>query len=117
VNAREVRDYVKAKAHLIQSERPDPLIDLLRPLLVICLRIIRDDYIRQVGLPTYLSQMLYKQSAEPMSRCTLVWSGGRRVQGVDGQQVQKYIAARCGNDLPDIVRIRLGDGKEVERYL
>lgn len=117
MNVQEVRDYVKVKAHLIQFEHPDPFIDLLRPLLVICLKIIRDSYVRQVGLPAYLSQMLWKQSTEPMARCTLIWSGGRLVQGVDGQQVQKYIAARCAGDLPDIVRIRLGEGKEVERYL
>lgn len=117
MNAQEVRDYVKVKGHLIQSERPDPFIDLLRPLLIVCLRIIRDDYVRQVGLPTYLSQMLYSQSTEPMANCTLIWSGGRRVQGVDGQQVQRWLAARCAGDLPDIVRIRLEGGKEVERYL
>ncbi len=117
MKAQEIRDYVKVKAHLIQSEHQDPFIDLLRPLLIICLRIVRDSYIRQVGLPTHLSQMLYNQSTEPMARCTLIWSGGRRVQGVDGQQVQKYLVARCAGDLPDIVRVRLEDGKEVERYL
>lgn len=114
---REVRDYVKVKAHLMKLKQPDPLTDLLKPVLILCLKIIRNDYVRRVGLPTYLSQMLLSESTELMANCTLIWSGGRRAQGVDGQQVQKYIAARCAGDLPDIVRIQLGDGKEVERYL
>ena len=114
--AKEIRDILKSKAHCLQAGfSPDDVI-------IKTLNEIRADYIREVGLLTYLSQMLGPLATTPMRYCALYGEDGRRVgsysNGQHNQPVQRFIARHfrvetlpfkveiCQEANPDQVEVR-----------
>ena len=116
--AKEIRDILRSKAHCLHAGfSPDDII-------IITLNEIRDDYIRRVGLTTYLSQMLGNLSIVEMQYCTLYQENGQPVKihlnGRYNQSVQRFIAKNFRpNQLPFKIEIRkTSSPKRVDfRYL
>ena len=103
--AKEIRDILKSKAHCLRAgfSPHDVIIQTLNE--------IRNQYIRQVGLPTYLSQMLGNLATAPMQHCTLYGENDRPIElylnGNHTQPVQRFIAQRFTIDgLPFKVEVR-----------
>jgi hypothetical protein len=112
MTAQQIRDIMKAKAWIIQSEpetRESHLaVDFLEGL--------RDEYADRVGLPHYLSQMLTDVYAtRPASQFRLHWSGGREMTPEEETEVQVYLR-RFKRDLPyKVVLLTLAG--PIERYM
>jgi hypothetical protein len=85
---------------------------------------IRDDYVRRVGLVTYLSQMLGDLANIPMQNCAFFDESEQPIEvhlsGNGRQPVQRFVAQQFGRrNLPFRVYIRrLPDSSRIEtRYL
>ncbi|NIP26584.1 MAG: hypothetical protein GWN55_06510 [Phycisphaerae bacterium] len=116
--AKEIRDILKSKAHCLQAGFPPDHV------LIKTFNEIRDGYISEVGLPTYLSQMLGPLATVEMRYCALYNEDGRRLEfhlnGRHNQSVQRFIADYLGaGELPFKVEVcREANPDRVEvRYL
>jgi hypothetical protein len=116
--AREIRDILKSKAHCLKAGFP------ANHFIIKTLNEIRDQYIKRVGLPTYLSQMLGPAGKVPIKDCKLYTGGGRQIElhlnGNFNQPVQKFITKQFGQDkLPAVVEATIdsNSGRVEIRYL
>jgi hypothetical protein len=116
--AQEIRNILKNKAHCLQAGFP------LDHMIISVFDEIRDDYVKRVGLATYLSQMLGHLANVPMENCTFFDDRERLVEvhpnGNGQQPVQRFVAQHFGpRDLPFRVDIRKQPGSnQIEtRYL
>lgn len=116
--AREIRDILKSKAHCLKAGFP------ANHFIIQTLNEIRDQYIKRVGLPTYLSQMLGPAGKIPIKDCKLYTGGGRQIKlqlnGNLNQPVQKFIAKQFEqNKLPAVVEATIdsNSGRVEIRYL
>lgn len=116
--AREIRDVLKSKIHCLRAGFS------INHVIIRTLNEIRDHYIQQVGLATYLSQMLGPLGNEPVQHCSLYGENGRRLEihlnGNIDQPIQRFIAQRFEwHNLPAMVEVhRNPDPSNVEvRYL
>jgi hypothetical protein len=114
--AQQMRDFVRVRAYLLQAGRGpgDPLVALLRRL--------RDEYLESIGVASYLSQMLGECATVPVGKCILGWEsdGDDRVLSEFNEpwrQVQRYLRAWYGNDLPYVVEVHEGDRRVAVKYL
>ncbi|MFQ5611109.1 MAG: hypothetical protein ACE5H9_03155 [Anaerolineae bacterium] len=116
--AREVRDVLKSRAYCLKAGFPwdHPIIATFNE--------IRDEYIKRVGLPTYLSQMLGPLAVVPVEDCKLYQSDQQEMlvhlNGNGKQPLQRFIRKQLGfRKLPFKVEVpKDRDGKTVEvRYL
>jgi hypothetical protein len=116
--AKEIRDVLKSRAHCLRAGFPP------NHIIIITLNEIRDHYLRKVGLPTYLSQMLGDLGKIPTQYCTLYDQEGRPIKlqlnDNPNQPVQRFIAKQFRwNNLPFGVEAQKGinpDRVEI-RYL
>lgn len=116
--AKEIRDVLKNKAHCLRAGfSPNHII-------IQTFDEIRDQYVRRVGLPTYLSQMLGDLATTPTRFCTFRTEHSHPIQirlnGRHNQPVQRFIAKHFGPDnLPFRIEVRReGKPGRVEvRYL
>lgn len=107
-----VRDLVKVRGHyLLLGYPPDYPV-------VVDLRQRRDEYIHQVGLAHYLSQMLGPIATVPLCNCVLGWEDGRVMEFDQNMQspVQKFIRHCFSNDLPCVIEVTL-NGRLEARFL
>jgi len=116
--AREIRNILKSKAHCLRAGFPSD------HMILSVLDEIRDDYVRRVGLATYLSQMLGHLANVSVQDCTFLDESGQPIEvhlnGNGQQPVQRFIARQFGRkDLPFRVDIRRQpDSSRIEtRYL
>ena len=116
--AKEIRDVLKSKAHCLHAGFPT------NHMIIQTLNEIRDNYIRRVGLPTYLSHMLGELGKVQVQYCALYREDGRQIElnlnGNYKQPVQRYIAKRFQwNKVPFKVEARrASNANRVEvRYL
>jgi hypothetical protein len=117
-NAREIRNILKSKAHCLQAGFP------LDHMIISVFDEIRDDYVKRVGLATYLSQMLGDLANVSVQDCAFFDEGEQTIEvhlNGDGQQpVQRFVAQQFGRkNLPFRVDIRRQpDSSRIEtRYL
>jgi len=116
--AREIRDILKSKAHCLKAGFPT------NHFIIKTLNEIRDQYIKRVGLPTYLSQMLGPAGKVPIKDCKLYTGSGRQIElhlnGNLNQPVQIFIAKQFEqNKLPAVVEAAIdsNSGRVEIRYL
>lgn len=116
--AKEIRDILKCKAYCLQAGFPADHI------IIKIFNEIRDNYLSEVGLPTYLSQMLGPLATAQMRHCALYNEDGHRLEfhlnGCHNQPVQRFIADYLGpGELPFKVEVcREANPDRVEvRYL
>jgi len=116
--AKEIRDVLKNKAHCLRAGFPP------NHNIITTFDEIRDNYIRRVGLQTYLSQMLGEVATVPMQYCKLYTESCRCIElnlnGSHNQSVQRFIAKQFGkNNLPFKVEVRkdLHSDRVEVRYL
>lgn len=116
--AKEIRDIIKSKAHCLQAgfSSDDIIIKTLDE--------IRVHYIKKVGLPTYLSQMLGGLGQVQIQHCRLFRENGQQIEmhlnGNYSQPVQRFVAKHFRIDqLPFRVEIyRESNPGQIEvRYL
>ena len=116
--ARHVRDVLKNKAHCLNAGFPKD------HMIISVFDDIRDDYVKRVGLATYLSQMLGDLANVPAQNCTFFDEGTQSIEvhlnGHGQQPVQRFVAQHFGQrNLPFRVDIRSQpDSHQAEtRYL
>ncbi|OGO43559.1 MAG: hypothetical protein A2Z04_03125 [Chloroflexi bacterium RBG_16_57_9] len=116
--AKEIRDLLKNKAHCLRAGFPPDHI------FIAIFNEIRDCYLRKVGLPTYLSQMLGNLGTARIDQCTLYSEDSRPIRvdlkGGRNQPIQRFIAKQFGWDnLPFMVEIRgeMNSDRVEVRYL
>jgi hypothetical protein len=116
--AQEIRNILKSKAHCLQAGFP------LDHTIISVFDEIRDDYVKRVGLATYLSQMLGDLASVPVQDCTFFDESGQPIEvylnGNGQQPVQRFVARQFGRrNLPFGVNIRKQpDSSRIEtRYL
>jgi hypothetical protein len=116
--AREIRNILKSKAHCLRAGFP------LDHMILSVLDEIRDDYVRRVGLATYLSQMLGDLANIPVQDCAFFNESGQPIEvhlnGHGQHPVQRFVARQFGRkNLPFRVDIqRQPDSSRIEtRYL
>ena len=116
--AQEIRNILKSKAHCLRAGFP------LDHMIISVFDEIRDDYVKRVGLATYLSQMLGDLASVPVQDCTFFDESGQPIEvylnGNGQQPVQRFVARQFGRkSLPFEVDIRRQpDSSRVEtRYL
>jgi len=116
--AREIRNILKSKANCLQAGFP------LDHMIISVFDEILDDYVKRVGLATYLSQMLGDLANVPVQNCTFFNESEQPIEihlNSNGQQpVQRFVAQQFGRrGLPFRVDIRKqSDSSRVEtRYL
>jgi len=102
--ASEIRDLLKSKAHCLRAgfSANDIIIQTLND--------IRDHYLKQVGLSTYLSQMLGPLAVIPMAHCQLFQEDGSQLtlclNGRHTQPVNRFLAKQFrGEQLPFKVEV------------
>lgn len=94
-----IRDLIKVRGYyLTLGASPDHPI-------VVEFRQRRDVYVKEVGLSTYLSQMLGDIAQAPLGKCILGWENGRVEEFAPDliTPVQHYIRRRFAGDLPFVV--------------
>ena len=114
----QIRDLVRTRGHYLMAGcEPGAAV-------VVELSKARDEYLADVGLGTYLSQMLDDVATISMRHCVLGWPDGRvamgnllRPVGDRARPVQRYLRRKYGEDLPYAVEVRLGVGQVVVRFL
>ena len=116
--AQEIRNILKSKAHCLRAGFPSD------NTIISVLDEIRDDYVRRVGLATYLSQMLGDLANVPVQNCAFFDESERPIvvhpDGNGQQPVHRFVAGRFGQEsLPFRVDIRRqSDSNRIEtRYL
>jgi hypothetical protein len=116
--AQEVRNILKSKAHCLRAGFP------LEHMIISVFDEIRGDYVKRVGLATYLSEMLGDLANSPIQNCALLDESGQPIEihlnGNGQQPVQRFVAQQFGReDLPFRVDIRREpDSSRIEtRYL
>jgi len=116
--AREVRNILKSKAHCLRAGFPSD------HMILSVLDEIRDDYVKRVGLATYLSQMLGDLANVAVRNCVFFDESEQPIEvhlnGNEQQPVQRFVARQFGrNNLPFRVDIRRQpDSSRIEtRYL
>jgi hypothetical protein len=117
-NAREIRNILKSKAHCLRAGFPSDHV------ILSVLDEIRDDYVKRVGLATYLSQMLGHLANVPVQDCAFFDESEQPIEvhlnGNGQQPVQRFGARQFGpKNLPFRVDVRRqpGCGKIETRYL
>jgi hypothetical protein len=117
-NAREIRNILKSKAHCLQAGFP------LDHTIISVFDEIRDDYVKRVGLATYLSQMLGDLANVSVQDCAFFDESERLIEvnlnGNGQQPVQRFVARQFGRkNLPFRVDIRRqpDSGRVETRYL
>lgn len=103
--AQEIRNILKSKAHCLQAGFP------VDHMIISVFDEIRDDYVRRVGLATYLSQMLGDLANIPVRNCAFFDESGQPIEvHLDGngqQPVQRFVARQFRRkNLPFGVNIR-----------
>jgi hypothetical protein len=105
LNAEEIKDVVRSRAHCLQVglSANDALLKTFED--------IRQSYIMQVGLSTYLAEMLGDFGKVPMRYCTLYNEAGQEIEAdladKEYQPVQRFIVRHFRLDaLPFKVVIR-----------
>jgi len=116
--AREIRNILKSKAHCLRAGFP------LDHMILSVLDEIRDDYVKRVGLATYLSQMLGDLANVAVRNCAFFDESEQPIEvhlnGNEQQAVQRFVARQFGRkNLPFRVDIRRQpDSSRIEtRYL
>jgi hypothetical protein len=116
--ARHIRNILKNKAHCLQAGFP------LDHMIISVFDEIRGDYMKRVGLATYLSQMLGDVANIPVQNCTFFDEHAQPIKvhlnGNGQQPVQRFVAQNFeGSNIPFRVDIqRQPDSCQVEtRYL
>ena len=116
--AREIREVLKNKAHCLRAGLS------LDHIIISVFDEIRDDYMKRVGLATYLSQMLGALANVPVQNCVFFDESGHLIEvplnGNGRQPVQRFVARQFGQKgLPFRVDIRRQpDSNQIEtRYL
>lgn len=116
--AREIRDILKSKAHCLRASFP------LDNTIISVFDEIRDDYVKRVGLATYLSQMLGDLANVPVRNCAFFDASEQPIEvhlDSNGQQpVQRFVARQFGpKNVPFRVDVRRQpDSSRIEtRYL
>ena len=117
-SAREIRTILKSKAHCLQAGFP------LDHIIISVFDEIRDDYVKRVGLATYLSQMLGDLANVSVQDCAFFDESERLIEvnlnGNGQQPVQRFVARQFEpKSLPFRVDIqRQPDSSRIEtRYL
>jgi hypothetical protein len=117
-NAREIRTILKSKAHCLQAGFP------VDHIIISVFDEIRDDYVKRVGLATYLSQMLGDLANVSVQDCAFFdeseWLIEVNLNGNGQQPVQRFVAQQFGRkNLPFRVDIRRqpDSGRIETRYL
>jgi hypothetical protein len=117
-NAREIRNILKSKAHCLRAGFPSD------HAIISTFDEIRDDYVRRVGLATYLSQMLGDLANVPVQDCAFFDESERLIEvdlnGNGQRPVQRFVARQFEREnLPFRVDIRRQpDSSRIEtRYL
>ena len=113
--AKEIRDILKSKAHCLRAGFQDD------HTIIKTLNDIRDSYIRLVGLPTYLSEMLGPIATAPIRACRLYRANGQPIKyhlnGNQHQPLQKFIQQNFPpSDLPFRIEVHSKQKNEV-RFL
>jgi hypothetical protein len=116
--AREIRNILKSKAHCLRAGFPSD------HMILSVLYEIRDDYVKRVGLATYLSQMLGDLANVAVRNCAFFDESEQPIEvhlnGNEQQPVQRFVARQFGRkNLPFRVDIRRQpDSSRIEtRYL
>jgi hypothetical protein len=116
--AREIRNILKSKAHCLRAGFP------LDHMILSVLDEIRDDYVKRVGLATYLSQMLGDLANVAVRNCAFFDESEQPIEvhlnGNEQQAVQRFVARQFERkNLPFRVDIRRQpDSSRIEtRYL
>ena len=116
--AQEIRNILKSKAHCLRAGFP------LDHMIISVFDEIRDDYLKRVGLATYLSQMLGDLVNVPVQNCAFFDESGQPIEvhlnGNGQQPVQRFVARQFGRkNLPFGVDIqKQPDSSRIEtRYL
>ena len=116
--AREIRNILKSKAHCLRAGFPSD------HMILSVLDEIRDDYVKRVGLATYLSQMLGDLANVAVRNCAFFDESEQPIEvhlnGNQQQPVQRFVARQFGRkNLPFRVDIRRQpDSSRIEtRYL
>ena len=116
--AQEIRSVLKNKASCLRAGFP------LDHIIISIFDEIRDDYVKRMGLPTYLSQMLGDLANVPVQNCAFFDESKRPIEvhrNNNGQQpVQRFVARQFGpRNLPFRVDVRRqSDSDRIEtRYL
>ena len=116
--AREIRNILKSKAHCLRAGFPSD------HMILSVLDEIRDDYVKRVGLATYLSQMLGDLANVAVRNCAFFDESEQPIEvhlnGNEQQPVQRFVAGQFGRkNLPFRVDIRRQpDSSRIEtRYL
>ena len=116
LTANQIRDLLKTRAHCLHAGFLPT-----HPLIVVFNK-MRDEYILQVGLPTYLSQMLGSLATVSIQECILYDHTGDLLKlDLKGHQqpVQRFIGEHFWPDnLPCRVEIKRESRAQMEvRYL
>lgn len=103
--ARDIRNILKNKAHCLRAGFP------VDHMIISTSDEIRDDYLKRVGLATYLSQMLGDLANVPVQDCTFFDESDQQIEvhlnGNGQQPVQRFVARQFGwKDLPFRVDVR-----------
>jgi hypothetical protein len=115
--ARDIRDILKSKAHCLRAGFP------VDHTIISALDEILDDYVRRVGVATYLSQMLGDLANVPAQNCAFFDESEQPIEfqfnGNGQQPVQRFIARHFEKKLPFRLDIRRQpDSNRIEtRYL
>jgi hypothetical protein len=116
--AREIRNILKSKANCLRAGFP------LDHMIISVFDEILGDYVKRVGLATYLSQMLGDSANVPVQDCAFFDEGERPIEvhpnGNGQQPVQRFVARQFGRkNLPFRVDIRRQPhpGRIETRYL
>ena len=110
LTTKEIRDVLKSKAHCLRAGFPP------NHMIIQTLNEFRDHYVKKVGLPTYLSQMLGDVGRVQMQYCRLFREDGSEIQvqvnGSHNQPVQRFIARQFSVDtLPFMIEVRYHEGE------
>jgi hypothetical protein len=116
--AREIRNILKSKAHCLRAGFP------VDHMIISVFDEIRGDYVKRVGLATYLSQMLGDLANVSVQDCVFFDESEQAIEvhlnGNGQQPVQRFVAQQFGRkNLPFRVDIRRQpDSSRIEtRYL
>jgi hypothetical protein len=113
--AREIRDILKSKAHCLRAGFS------LDHTIISVFDEIRDDYVKRVGLATYLSQMLGDLANVPVQNCVFFDESGQPIEvhlnGKGQQPMQRFVARQFRRkNLPFRVDVRRQpDSSRLER--
>ena len=90
LTVKEVRDVLKSKAHCLRAGFPAD------HMIIQTLNEFRDHYVKRVGLPTYLSQMLGEFGKVATGDCLLYTDSGQQIKlnlnGSHNQPIQRFLA-------------------------